>query len=380
VIELVVPNGINTEKGLTRWLKVDGWQGDEFVTEKEEDLAPKAGPGFLCPWVRANAAGSAQSVQQKMLIAAQAGAKGLIVGQRGIDEFKSELFGDAPIEPAQLWPGRYTSTDGGTELTKDDFKSDFTSGKLTGGERVTKGCAINTLLISNLDMQEIAWALEERSGDSEGMDEEMLKDACAVVAVECRRKWQTNGNGGNGVDTQSDVTRFSLQKNMTHASFRHVFTNQRHILANVSTKAHSELQFLTDVRTWITGLFFTKYWWYPFFHLLLTLLALSVVLQLALMMYRELYVNDYGKLSVIVFAVTVLNGLNTSFYLDWWPTFLWRSGGRYDNANIKPGDAMKQVGGALTLLLMVGYLGSCISLFVYFGIIKEIGVTIAGVE
>lgn len=372
-IELVVPYGINTEKGLTRWLRVDGWQGDKYVTDKEEDLAPKAGSGFLCPWVKANPAGSGQSVQEKMLIAAQAGAKGLIVGQRGIDAFKSELFGDAPIEPGMLWPGQYSSTDGGTGLTMDDFKSDFTNGKYhSNGERITKGCAINTLLISNLDMQEIAWALEERAGDTEGMDEEMLKNACAVTALECRRKWQVNGNGGSGVCVQSNVTRFSLQNNMTHASFRHVFTNQRHILAEVSTKAHSELQFLIDVRTWITGLSLTKYWWYPFWHLLLTGLALSVVLQLALMMYRELFVNDYGKLSGIVFAVTLLNGLNTSFYLDWWPTFLWRSGGRYDAKPAK-GDAMKQVGGVCTLLVMVGYTGCSIGLFVYYGILKEIG-------
>lgn len=89
-------------------------------------------------------------------------------------------------------------------------------------------------------------------------------------------------------------------------------------------------------------------------------------------MYRELFVNDYGKLSGIVFAVTLLNGLNTSFYLDWWPTFLWRSGGRYDTREVK-GDAMKQVGGVCTLLVMVGYTGCCIGLFVYYGILKEIG-------
>jgi len=97
--------------------------------------------------------------------------------------------------------------------------------------------------------------------------------------------------------------------------------------------------------------------------------ALNVVLELALMMYRQLFLNDMGKTAVMVFFITLLNGMNTSFYLNWWPTFIFRSG-RYTVKG--ESTAMTYVGGFLTLLVLLQYFGFAIAFFVYYGIMKEV--------
>jgi len=357
-LELVVPNGEMKagDESVTRWIKVDAQD------QKEDDLAPRAENGaFICPWLRASSEASGQTLQQKMILVAQAGASGLIFGQRGIDYLSPGGFGTAPVVPAELWKGTYSVIDGG-EKNCDNFATEYIGSVYD--ERVVMGCAVNSVLINSLDMQELVWSLHERMSDGEGADADTCAAAKPIVVSTCHRKKQLVAVH-QSLQGTSAVSRFSLQHDRIHKNFRHVMQQQRQILACVSPKAVDELAFLTGVRTWITTLWITNLAIYPLLHLLTTWFVLQVVLELSLMMYRQLNVNNSGHVAVMVLFVSLLNGFNTSYFLNWWPKLF----------TAKPSQIEKTIWGRLgqmlTSLVILQYFGVAIGMFVYFGVIEQ---------
>merc|ERR1719498_170079 len=213
----------------------------------------------------------------------------------------------------------------GDILTKDskDFLADYTNMQRLGNFRVKNGCAINTVLISNLDMQELVWCLEERSMGCEGFEEEDWSNVSPICAVKCKRQVKIAGDDITGAYS-SNVTSFSVQQDRNHLNFRHVFMHQRHILANVSKKTVSQVEFLNDVRNYVTDFTFTHGRVYPFAHLFLTVCALFTVLMMAYDMYSQLEINNKGQWALTIFIATIFNGFNTSWYLDYWPSYIFK--------------------------------------------------------
>jgi hypothetical protein len=363
-LELVVPNG-EVSREATKWLATD------TPDAKESDLAPRAENGaFIVPWIRASSVGaSSQTLQQKMIMVTEGGASGLIIGQRGIDRLHCSQFGNGPVVPdqAKLWKGSYR-VNGGGQKNDGDFFLDYTDG--INSDRVPAGCAVNTVIINSLDMQELSWALNERNPSSEEVDaadSAAIGPATPIKVDACTRKPALTASLSDGGGS-SQVSKFSLQHDRIHLNFRHVFEHQRPILANTSPKASGQLDFLVHVRSYITSLTIVNWRIYPSMHLSLTFGALQVVLEMALVMYRALNVNHMGKMGALVLFITIMCGFNTSYPLAWWPARFTRarpaaktgpSGGDY-------------VGGLFTLLVILQFFGGAVGMFVYHGIVKEL--------
>jgi hypothetical protein len=117
-LELVSPQGLDSD-GTTRWIEVD--------PEQSEGQNPKDDSGMpVCPWVRTKASGkSSQTMQSKMSVVAQAGAAGLILGQRGIDHLTCQPFGESAEKPKVIWQGSYYGGPEKIQKTSDDFRHDF---------------------------------------------------------------------------------------------------------------------------------------------------------------------------------------------------------------------------------------------------------------
>lgn len=385
-LELVIPQGPDSDGQGTSWIAVDPSSEDPAKT-----LAPKDDSGaYLWPWLRAQEGGEEnQSIQRKMSLVAQAGGTGLIIGQRGIDHLSCKPFGEGPEAARHVWQGNYygrhvrsLSSDPVAEVQKtpDDFMVDFVSD--VSIDTVPMGCAVNTVVINSMDMQELRWAVEEREAllqeEKErpraggAPDDDLCRAKVPITAFECRRKKQ-NLAVASSSEGQSEVQKFALCKDKETVAFRHVFDHQRTIMALVSPKAESTFSFLEGIRVWVMSHPFTQARpYYAFFHLFLTALVLQVVLEMALMLYRSLLLNGQGRFAASVFLPTLMNGLNSSYYLDWWPTYILQKEKRY---GLKKKDApvvSQTVGALFTSLLLLEYFGVACALFGYYGIYKVV--------
>lgn len=346
------------EKDTTKWTPVGGVESGVGAPKDENGQ-------YMCPWVRVvdtkrTDSAVTQTVQQQMLVLAQAGAAGLIVGQRdvcagGLDPSK---FGTFPFSPNQLWKGEYKS-DGDKKKevrTRKDFCVDC---MLPKAEKcVRHGTAVNTVMIRNMDMEELAWAFEHREAlgpDIKAIEVDQ-RYSMAIEVGDCKRG--DAPNAGN----KSEVNNFSLRDDAEDGKFRHIFSHQRAILTKVVVKSQSNVQFLADVRNWVTNLSFTKWKIYTYFHLAMTFIGLHVVLELSHRMYQQLHYNNMGKWSVLVLVVTMLNLSNTSFYLDWWPMYIYKK-----QRNLKPS---QHLGAILQTLVIAEYTFVAVGMFAYFGIVK----------
>jgi len=241
-------------------------------------------------------------MQSKMSVVAQAGAAGLILGQRGIDHLTCQPFGESAEKPKVIWQGSYYGGPEKIQKSSDDFRHDF---MLSVGEdeRVTMGCAVNTVVIASLDMQELMWSLAERKAALADSSDRMIEYDPAqiqIVAEQCRRKINLVADP-IASHCASQVQKFALIKGREETAFRHVFDNQRHILSLVSPKCQSQFSFLEGIRLWVMKHPITK--WRPYYHLChlgLTFLVLQIVLELALMLYRSISLNGQGRYAALV--------------------------------------------------------------------------------
>jgi Ca2+-binding EF-hand superfamily protein len=356
-----------------------------------------------------------QTLQQKMLVLTQAGAAGLIIGQRGPGNLNADQFQLYPDPPDRdfdlgnrksVWRGayylrRYAIYDQGFDSkviyseSKDAYsRHDFVE-KWLGNwwtqtlkviddvpeTAVEDGVAINSFLITAMDMQELQWALEERhqdSGhdmDSQRNDHYRSKGATGSEAPEGsgplaldlppvptvmyavfakRRRPATFGEmkdrksfGGFIVPAKADVD-LKLQK-----SFAKVVAHQHQILQNVITKEEGPMDFLVGVREWVEKLWFiqTKVWRY--IHLLASGAALVFVVDMSRMIYRRIHSSDFGFWAdLMVIGIMVLNGQNISIPIDWFPF-------RREAAS------KGSIGLLLTAILLVGYSLTVLILFFY---------------
>jgi Ca2+-binding EF-hand superfamily protein len=130
---------------------------------------------------------SSQSLQQKMWIVTQAGASGLIIGQRSSGGLEADKFGGVFDEnPASLdksqnfWYHEYETKYIQKRKDEWNFNREWVGRDMDsvlqfmfgGGEANSKtklGCAVNTFLLYCADMQELEWLLEETRQDTHSL-------------------------------------------------------------------------------------------------------------------------------------------------------------------------------------------------------------------
>lgn len=407
-LELVVPNGEKkaedgtTIPNSTDWVRVD--EVEDYQKYKSESGE------YLCPWVRIGTVerAKAQSVAHKMQVVTQAGAAGLIIGQRVIGQLHTKVF-HLPKQfsvTKQVWKGDYKlkavkDADGGMEAPENPtyeeepnrFERNVKKGKnhlkraKNGKETlIEKGVAVNTVLINNLDMQELVWVLDERKAKRKA-DLECASGGATygIFAVSCNRKKdliakQTPSMTSevsklemeDEVETTDDVVqkKLSSMKSLMAASFKHVYKNQRQILSDVSKEPEHTMAFLINIRGWITEQWYIKSKVYPFIHLLLTVLGLNLVLEMSLQIYHSFNLNGKSQWAVMIFLLDLVNLSNTSYNLQWWPAHVWGPSGLEKLKNKPAQDQLfSHVGALLTVLVILQYSVGCVSLFVVHGIL-----------
>jgi Ca2+-binding EF-hand superfamily protein len=315
---------------------------------------------------------TSQTLQEKMWMVTQAGASGLVIGQRLAGALNAEKFGTSPQHPKPefVWSGSYKVKDGNADsLQKSapDFEKDWmTMNFLFGGTKASRtamGCAVNTFLIGFTDMQELEWALSERSQDARSIDDiAKAKDGrddalhpSQVICASFAQRRRAAGETGSG--NSSPLAHFSLRAQARETDGKHfakLLGLQRQLLSDVSPTAKGPLDFLSGVRSWVEQLPFVKHWSWAYIHLLMTACALFFVLEMGMLMYRRMHVNKAGLWAYFfVLFVAVLNGCNISVRIDWWV--------------FKPALPQKvSVGAVLAGIIMIVYSSAVVGLFVYY--------------
>jgi len=375
------------------------------------------------PGVIVSTGNEQQTLQQKMLILTQAGASGLIIGQRGHGCLDADNFKNRPLPPdgdsqnagnrKTVWTGTYhlrrfdireQEFDTKVEIseTRDVFnRYDFVNNWL-GAEwkaffnpfgtqsntYVEDGVAINTFLIDSMDMQELKWSLEKRHQDSgydthaqerqlsagrgdgasesgQATDDQPDIPHCKMYAsFSCRLTPVEHGEKRTSKQMRSFggfILKGPKDEKDTNDQFSRVVAHQHEILRNVVGEKHGASFFLYGIRNWVEELWFVKWHMYQYFHLGVSALALVFVLNMSFVMVRRIHDNDFGVWAdFLVIGIMVMNGQNISTPIHWFPFKLKR---------------MKELslGTALTAIVLVGYHSLLMVIVCYYTLERMLG-------
>merc|ERR1719313_934479 len=72
-------------------------------------------------------------------------------------------------------------------------------------------------------------------------------------------------------------------------------------------------------------------------------------------MYSQLEINNEGQWALTIFIATIFNGFNTSWYLDYWPSYIFKL--RRYATNAEGPDTLSMVGAGLTFVVLLAYFG-----------------------
>jgi len=306
-----------------------------------------------------------------MFLATQAGASGMIVGQRDITTgLNAKAFGTSKskVKETWLWPGTYSTAIGDKKKEPFNFQEDWKRKKWESKNEnaITVGCAINAVIISRVDMLELTWICEDHER-AEHNGKTVPHELRVTAEGATRDEDELTAPKGHMHRDVSDISNLVEKENEDDISsaFKHVFANQRQILHHVTHKAESNLAFLDGIRMYVVNHHFAKTKWYPFLHTLMTGCALFLVLEMSYHMYRHLQTNGMMHFGILVLLIDLLQGANTSFMLDWWPLYIVRIFADPNNDN----KVRNILGGAMVTIVLGGYAGGMFYLFFYFAVL-----------
>lgn len=264
----------------------------------------------MCPCVQVNPKDTGQTVQQKMHVLNQAGAAGLIVGQRGFGPPQSQSF-ELIKEPVEaVWPGEYTVYDSNGKFGPENYQNNWLVKR-----SVLLGSAINSFVISTSDFQDIAWVVQ--ACDRVSTTDPRRKQQIQAVGVKMPGSRPTSFE-----DRDNKAGSLSkLDLNLTNENIMHLRLGQRQILKSMSKgSGQSSFAWLDNVRTWILAAPVVSWKYYPGLHLFVTFAALLECLWIQEKLSMQLNDNEFPKLATASFAFMALfQGVNASYDMHWWP-------------------------------------------------------------